>query len=67
MDTKTYLKPAETFQYVEASSAHPSFWLRRFCEGRTAKAQTELQQRSGFYGSDNVLDNETIISYKHLR
>jgi hypothetical protein len=39
LDTKTYCKPTETFQYIQASSARaPLFLFERFCEGRNIKA-----------------------------
>jgi hypothetical protein len=37
LDTKTYFKPTETFQYIQALSAHPSFCLKGFVKGETLR------------------------------
>jgi hypothetical protein len=54
LDTKTYLKHTETFQYILASSAHPSFCLKGFVMG-------EILRHKRNYNNFSDLMRSTLI------
>jgi hypothetical protein len=60
LDTKTYFKPTETFQYIQASSAHPSFCLKGFVKG-------EILRHKRNCNNVPVFMKTTLIFYKYLR
>jgi hypothetical protein len=60
LDTKTYFKPTETFQYIQASSAHPSFCLRGFLMGEILRHKRNCNNVPDFMKT-------TLIFYKYLR
>jgi hypothetical protein len=60
LDTKTFFKPTETFQYINVTSAHPDFCLRGFVKGEILRHKRNC---------NNVPDFTTTVLkfYKHLR
>ncbi len=60
LDTKTYFKPTETFQYILASSAHPSFCLKDFVKGEI------LRHKRNYNNAPDFMKINPIF-YKYLR
>jgi hypothetical protein len=60
LDTKTYFKPTETFQYIQASSAHPSFCLKGFVKSKILGHKRNCNNVPDFMKT-------TLIFYKYLR
>jgi hypothetical protein len=59
LDTKTFFKATETFQYINATSAHPKFCLKGFVKGEILRHKRNCNNMPDFI--KNVL-----TFYKHL-
>ena len=60
LDTRTYTKPCETFQYLSRNSSHPKSCLKGFIKGETLRHLRLCNNRSDFNGKVNFFKKKLL-------